>query len=201
MRPLVIATVVVAWAIGAAQAQEAPLGFSWGSTVADITSMGLPVIDQSEQGGFQLLTLSSAPIEPDDTDFIILAVHSTFGLQKISWVSTDFEGDAFGTAGIAYYFNLKGLLTEKYGTPSDVLEQTGITGVYGDRDEFYQCLEYSGCGAYWSIWSTGNFLISLRIRGISRGNGYISLQYEGPQFGAALEADEAAAADRARRAF
>ncbi len=66
------------------------------------------------------------------------------------------------------------MLTKKYGKPSSHLEISGQE-LYKDYDEFYQCLGYSGCGAYFSVYNFSGGTIGLELIGQSRGEGFLKL--------------------------
>ena len=81
------------------------------------------------------------------------------------------------------------MLSKKYGAPKSSWEQVGLD-LYKDSDEFYQCLKYDGCGQYVSLYEYAGGYISLQIKGVSRGKGYLMIGYESPAFYAAKDAIE-----------
>lgn len=48
---------------------------------------------------------------------------------------------------------MKSKLTAKYGTPTNSYEYIGRK-LWDEYDEFYQCLAYSGCGAWISLFES-----------------------------------------------
>lgn len=59
--------------------------------------------------------------------------------------SEDIENDTYGSEGKEKYENIKTSLRKKYGLPTLKLEVSGLT-LWNEPDEFYQCLDYDGCG-------------------------------------------------------
>ncbi|ORQ01223.1 hypothetical protein B7971_18490, partial [Vibrio cholerae] len=102
-------------------------------------------------------------------------------LVKVAAMSTDFTDDIYGLKGKSNYEQVKSLLTKKYGSPSTHYERVG-GDLYDDADEFYQCLDYSGCGAYLSIFDYAGGVISVQLKGKRRGEGFLTIGYESPQF-------------------
>ena len=78
-------------------------------------------------------------------------------------------------------------LTEKYGKPGNNYQSTG-SKLFKEYDEFYQCLAYSGCGMWITIYESADKSISLEIKGLRRGIGYLVITTEStPQWPQALE--------------
>ena len=76
------------------------------------------------------------------------------GLQKIVVALKTIQGDITGSKGLEQYSSYKEILTKKHGEPLS-LEVTGLA-LYDDPDEFWQCLRYDGCGAYFSAYDLGD---------------------------------------------
>jgi len=94
--------------------------------------------------------------------------------------------DPLGSKGKAEYENIKVTLSKKYGTPSSEYEKIGRK-LFNGPDEFYQCLAYSGCGSWISFFDTDyGPAITLEIKGLKRGTGYLQLGYEGPNWAKAV---------------
>lgn len=67
------------------------------------------------------------------------------------------------------YFNLKEMLTEKYGKPSDVVEKfDGYSQPRDDRSKMYE-VQFDKC-KYYSIWNTnkGEIQLSIEHEGVTR---------------------------------
>lgn len=186
-----------------AQEVGAPFGLTWGAS-ADAVGQALGVVPDPEPlwGRLNSFTSSKAPITPPDTDMILAAVDPEHGLGRVIWISTTIEDDPFGSEGRGRYNALQQVLTEKYGKPSRKTEETGAK-LWKDRDEFYECLDYQGCGLWMSLWEVGTppVLIGLRIKGVRRGTGYVVITYEGPNWDAILDAVKAGEAKAKKDAF
>ena len=162
---------------------DAPIGLTWGAPISDIVSK-YKAKEIIEQNDLIMYELPNPPITlPNFTSYKLLA-HKQLGLIKVV-LSEEITRDPYGVEGKNAYFKYKEALTNKYGKPKDSFEFVGKK-LYEERDEFYQCLKYDGCGYYLSYF--GDHL-SLQLNGIERGKGNLSITYESELF-AKYKADE-----------
>lgn len=186
-----VALVVVLWSpvdSGYARTKisvPAPLGLTWGWTIADLQRNGVKIRSnkRNKTGDGNILTISNTPEQISGTNLVTISVPDGYGLQKVSWSSIIFRNDRSGSKGKARYGELKSALTRKYGPPKSY-EWLSKTKKYAQQiGEFYKCMRVSGCGSWTSYWTT-NYVgsISLKMKGLTTGNGYVSLSYEGPEF-------------------
>ena len=176
---------VALYAPFAAAAQEsfpAPFGLSWGMSEESLQAIGFKKVD--EGGGLTLMTSVTVPKAWSNGETYFVATYES-RLVKATAQSRNFTDDIYGTEGKRVYKELKSLLSNKYGAPPREAEWVGLE-LYDDADEFYQCLDYSGCGAWFSLFEFQNGAIAVEIKGIRRGVGYVSIGYEGPSFSEAL---------------
>ena len=185
-----LATVLVVAALpllANAQAEfPAPFGLTWDMSVSELKAVGFSHTTDSD--GFAMYSSVSVPKAWSKAETYLAMVYKG-RLVKVAAVSTDFTGDTYGSEGKKVYGQMKALLTKKYGAPDTSLERIGIK-LYDEADEFYQCLEYSGCGYYTSIFSYAGGTIGVQLKGKRRGEGYITIGYESPQFESASAAIE-----------
>lgn len=156
----------------------APFGLTWGMSESALKAVGFS--HTTDSGGFTLFSSVSVPKAWSKGESY-LAIAYKGRLVKVAATSTDFTNDVLGSEGKRVYGQMKALLTKKYGAPKSAYEQSGIK-LYDDADEFYQCLEYSGCGYYASIFEYAGGTIGLSLKGKRRGEGYLTIGYESPQF-------------------
>ena len=159
---------------------KAPFGFEWGQTKSDLSYKGVDLLDCSvpESVPIETCKVNNPPKKFSKADFFFLYFASDEGLHKVVMLGKDIKNDAYGTDGKEQYSSLTTSLTKKYGKPSDVFEWTGQE-LYKDADEFYECLNYQGCGTQTSYWLEGvEGTISLELKGVNRGTGYLKLTYE-----------------------
>lgn len=169
---------IVAVGVQAADTFPEPFGLTWGMSEAGLKKLGFTQVNDSE--GLRLFSSVSAPKAWSKAENYV-AVTYKGKLVKAAAVSTDFTDDIFGSEGKSTYEQVKSLLTKKYGSPSTHYERVG-GALYDDADEFYQCLNYSGCGAYLSIFEYAGGVISIQLKGKRRGEGFLTIGYESPQF-------------------
>lgn len=166
-----------------AQENRAPFGFEWGQNLDEIEKITGSKADlELLWGRVHSIDTKSAPSTPPDTHSISLSVDPELGLGRVIWYSTIIFSDAFGRKGKENYQKYKALLSKKYGKPDVSVERFGLK-LWDKADEFYQCLAYDGCGGYMAIW-TGEEgpSVSLKLNGIRRGEGFIDIIYEGPNW-------------------
>lgn len=161
----------------------APFGLSWEMSEAELKEVGFT--HAGDTGGFSLYTSVSAPKAWSKGDRYYGIVYKG-RLVKLTANSTDFSGDIYGSEGKRAYNQLKKILTDKYGAPSTQYERIGLK-LYDDSDEFYQCLEYSGCGMYTSLFNFDRGSIGISLKGKRRGEGYLNIAYESPSFSVAKD--------------
>ena len=75
------------------------------------------------------------------------------------------------------------MLKMKYGEPSNNITSI-FQSLYTEADEVYQCLKYPGCGTIATYWVNKEGIpnISIELQGLSRGQGFIRLVYESPNW-------------------
>ena len=164
----------------------APFGLRWDMSEAELKSVGFS--HTTTNGGLDLYASVSVPKSWSKGD-TYLAVFYQGNLVKLAANSIHFTDDVYGTEGKKTYSQLKNLLTKKYGQPTNQLERVGLS-LYDDSDEFYQCLEYSGCGAYATVFEYAGGTIGISLNGVRRGEGYLTIGYESPAFSRAKRAIE-----------
>ncbi|EGQ7835363.1 hypothetical protein H9W06_004477 [Vibrio vulnificus] len=174
---------VVAAGAQAADTFPEPFGLSWGMSEAGLKKLGFTQVSNS--GGLRIFSSVSAPKAWSKAENYV-AVTYKGKLVKAAALSEDFKNDIYGSEGKSTYEQVKSLLTKKYGSPSTNYERVG-GDLYDDADEFYQCLDYSGCGAYLSIFDYAGGVISVQLKGKRRGQGFLTIAYESPQFLVAKE--------------
>lgn len=157
---------------------DAPLGLKWGMTVAELESKVGAILARHKVDEYtSLYSLKSPPMTlPGFTEYYVL-VHKDFGVIKII-MNEEIKSDTYGTEGKKEYFKYKEALTNKFGKPTDSFERIGMK-VYKDKDEFYQCLKYDGCGFYTSMF--GDHL-AIQLKGEGRGEGVLKITYESELF-------------------
>tara|TARA_B100000963_G_scaffold360948_1_gene394013 strand:- start:1797 stop:2348 length:552 start_codon:yes stop_codon:yes gene_type:complete len=163
---------------------SAPFGFTWSQTKGELEALGIEMTCEIfPDTGINSCTTNSSPKRFSQAEKFYLYLVPGKGLQKVMMIGETIEGDSTGSEGKSRYGKLKSALAKKYGEPENY-ERTGLK-LYDERDEFYQCLEYDGCGMYASYWSNDQLLgaISVQINGLRRGEGWISLTYESKDWG------------------
>ena len=134
-------------------------------TEKDLRKMGVKVtvVEKAPNVDGEVVSLANVKGSPADTYLIRGTISKSDGLVKIEWARHLIVDDIFGDIGRERYFELKKILAKKYGDPQAV-EFFGRT-LYDQRDQFYQCLAYTGCGAYMSLFQpSGGGAISLEVR-------------------------------------
>jgi len=165
-------------ALPAAQQFAPPFGLRWGMRIADLGGLGIKIDSTSKTGNLTVVNVKEMPQAFPDTGVINMLFDRQHGLVKVRWLSTDISDDPTGTRGRAKYGELKKIVMQSRGAPSD---ETMVVGarLFDQEDEFYQCLAYEGCGVWSSLWDqkpSGGVLLS--IEGTGAGSGYVQIDYE-----------------------
>ena len=163
---------------------DGPFGTTWGQSVGELEKAGMICAEKETDSKNDLVTCktSSLPKDISIKDFYYLLFSDTYGLQKVVMISSDITGDITGREGKELYNKYKSVLVKKYSKPTFELETVGVK-LYDEYDEFYQCLAYDGCGSYLSIFEPEEGgAVSIELKGLARGKGYIKLGYEGSKW-------------------
>jgi len=165
----------------------APFGLEWGIFEKDFKAKGI-VASCETSGGLISCEASVVPQSVSVADNYVLVLDSKSGLQKVVMIGKTIDGDSYGSQGKLAYQSIKSTLENKYSSPES-FEYVGRK-LYRDSDEFYQCLAYDGCGKWASYWSVGDDkggFIGLHLKGLRRGQGYITLTYESKDWGLVVD--------------
>lgn len=171
----VLAFAVLFSSNGFALTVEAPAGFKWGQTQAQIKQQGI-TLENCESADFSVSCDTRTAPKP----LLFADLYSLFfvdgRLQKVVIDGNEITGDPSGREGKSLYARVKHRLIAKYGLPSVVEETVGVV-LYDGYDEFYQCLAYTGCGLWVAGWDHDGYVI-IRLKGVSSGTGWLELAYE-----------------------
>ncbi|RDL46190.1 hypothetical protein DN730_03905 [Marinomonas piezotolerans] len=160
-----------------------PFGLKWGMSNQELIQAGFN--SPRPTGQFEYLTSVTTP-KPWSKGDQYLALTYKSNLVKLIVSSNTFTADLYGSEGKALYESVNSIMTKKYGQPSDKLEYVGMK-LYDDADEFYQCLDYDGCGAYVTQYQISGGFLAVEIEGQGRGKGFVKITYESPEFYVAKE--------------
>ena len=158
---------------------DAPFGLAWGKSQSELEAKGAEIYGCAEKDNNFIVCKTKTPPKPVSfSDFYFLYFHSTKGLQKVIMVGEIITEDIYGSEGKKLYAQIKAGLTKKYGERSDGGEHIGLK-LYDEYDEFYQCLAYTGCGLWVSLWEddSGGTVV-VQLKGYSRGKGWVQIVYE-----------------------
>lgn len=170
-----------------AYSQEGPFGLYWGESESQIKARGVSLVQNKRDGEFVFFRTNKTPKNLSVADVYSLIVHDRYGLQKVTSYSKDVKDDITGSEGKKLYSQFKDSISEKYGSPKDSIEYSARR-LYREYDEFYQCLRYTGCGNWSTFWNLDDKgVISIELKGLGRGVGFIILSYEGPNWSRAVD--------------
>lgn len=183
-----IFSVVLIFFSGSSVASGGPFGLSWGMSKSEVQDSGVALTEMDSLGFASLSQYStgSLPKNLSDAKSYNLLFESDIGLVKVVMISETISGDVYGSAGKARYDELKGVFTRKYGNPTQEREVSGME-LWDEPDEFYECLAYDGCGYWISLFQKNGSVYSVNLKGLGRGEGYITVGFESPQWSDALD--------------
>jgi len=170
----------------AADGDDAMLGFKWGMSAQDVRATGANLKKEETDKNLELYEASSVPKPLSEFETYMLTF-SDGKLVKILAIGKKISDDPTGSRGKERFETLASAMKEKYGKPTNNYQRIG-TMLYKEYDEFYQCLAYSGCGQWASVFEIKDKDVVLKIKGIRRGIGYITITAEAtPQWSDALD--------------
>ena len=186
-RTLIFASLlIVSFAAPAADGDEALFGLRWGMSPSDVKAVGVTLTKDKAERNLETYRTTSLPKNISDSEGYSL-IFANGKLVKLWSVSRNIEGDPSGSSGKERFETIRSSLTQKYGTPT-INRQTVGNKLYDEYDEFYQCLAYKGCGVWVALYETKDKTVSIQLKGLRRGTGYIDITAEAtPQWDRALE--------------
>jgi len=176
----------------------APLGLKWGESKESIIKNYGATSANKNESRLKLYSLTNPPIKVPGFDELYGVVDDKYGLVKVVMVES-ISNDAYGSHGIEQYKKYSAILTKKYGRPTDKFEYIGKK-LYKESDEFYQCLNYQGCGSYSSFYKpTDKAVVGLELKGNRRGEGYLTINYESSLFDKVLQEKDNDSSEKAEQ--
>lgn len=160
-----------------------PFGLSWDMSSEELKKYGF--VKKNSSTDFDIYSSYRAPKSWSQAESYVALTYND-KLVKVVANTRKFSKDIYGSKGKSVYKSVNELLVNKYGEPDSVSEVVG-NKLYDEKDEFYQCLKYSGCGYFFSSYSVGGGSIFVQLEGVRRGEGFLSITYESPYFIHALE--------------
>ena len=183
---LLLALLLVGASSFAADGDDAMFGLKWGMTPAAVKALGATLTKIKGERNLETYKTGSLPKNLSDIESYVL-VFADSKLVKLSAIGTNIVNDPAGSSGKERFELLNSALTDKYGKPSNNYQNIG-NKLFNESDEFYQCLAYSGCGMWVSIYNSADKDISVELKGQRRGSGYVTLTAESkPQWSMALD--------------
>lgn len=170
----------------AADGDEAMFGLKWGMSPNEVKALGTTLTKTKAERNLETYKTGSLPKNLSDIESYLL-IFADGKLVKMVAIGKDIVNDPTGSGGKERFESLTSALTEKYGKPSNNYQSVG-NKLFKEYDEFYQCLAYSGCGMWSSVYEPTDKDISVDLKGQRRGSGYIVLTVESkPQWSRALD--------------
>jgi hypothetical protein len=169
---------------GASEGFPEPFGLTWGMSDAALIKLGF-TRPSTDTGPLHLFISKVAPKPWSEAETYAVVTYND-QLVKVVAISKSFTDDIAGDEGKAAYEKINRVLTNKYGKPASHMEVVGAK-LYTEYDEFYQCLNYTGCGAYFTSYHVAGGTVGVNLIGQSRGTGFLKVTYESPAFAKALD--------------
>lgn len=167
--------------------KEAPFGLKWGMSEEQLESEGITLTEATREEGVVSYTTSELPRNLSEIDFYQVFFSEKRGLQKITVLGETIKNDARGSKGKETFDYYVDIVSDRYGQPTQEIDYIGIK-LYKDPDEFYQCLAYDGCGLWATLWEERKGVNSMvQVKGISRGEGFVTIHIEGPKWKTVLK--------------
>lgn len=183
---LVLTIAVLSAQTHAADGDDALFGLKWGMTVSEVKAASSNLSKLRGERNLETYKASSVPKPLSDVEAYMF-IFADGKLVKMWAVGKDIVGDPTGSIGKERFEALRGALNDKYGKPTQNYQSIG-NKLFKEYDEFYQCLAYSGCGMWVSVFETPDKAIIVELKGLRRGTGYLEVTSESkPQWSNALD--------------
>tara|TARA_B100002019_G_C21085427_1_gene505902 strand:- start:58 stop:711 length:654 start_codon:yes stop_codon:yes gene_type:complete len=172
---------------------DAPLGVKWGLTKYQLNGMSVKLSDcEILENGVEMCKATNTPKSLSFADSVFFYFHYKKKTLEAVYVSgKTIENDVYGSQGKEDYDKVKASLYKKYpessGYTHTEYEVMGLN-LYDQNDEFYQCLNYEGCGYWISFVSGMENSVYFQLNGIGRGLGYLGVKWESPEWEKMLDA-------------
>ena len=164
------------------------LGLEFGQTVAQVEAKGVVLKKhQEDKSGFVVYVASDIPSPVPGFELYALTFFDSL-LVHVKLIGKNINNDAYGIAAKAAFDKLFVSLKKKYKVTREMM-QVGAK-LYKDPGEFFECLNYPGCGMWAVIMEGDGRSLILELKGNKRASGYLSLTIEGPSFDAAIAVSE-----------
>jgi hypothetical protein len=183
-------------------ADEAVFGLAWGQTPAQVQAQGIALTLEKTQGHLQVFsTRSPLPQGLKDASGYMLGFDDQKGLVKVRSLQI-FVQDPDGSRGRATFDRLASVLASKYTRdPAHSMQVVGQR-LYTKPDEFYQCLDYAGCGLWAQTFMAPTKRVMIQLDGLKPGTGSLSITVEAyPAFEQSLAKTQAEQAQAERNAL
>jgi hypothetical protein len=108
-----------------------PFGLTWGVTRAEVEGLGVQLTELPQDSGWgKAFSARNLPKALGDMESAVLAFGYDDRLWRVGAVSKSWENDGYGSRAVARFDELKGLLSERYGTGEPVMKRPA--------NEFYE---------------------------------------------------------------
>jgi len=166
----------------------AMFGLDWGMTPPQVLDLGIRLTYEQSDRNFEIYSTSSLPQNLKGSEDYKLLFDDTRGLVKIGMICRNIIDDPEGMKGKARFEMLASILERQYKEDKSAGLQASGLRVYKLPNEFYECLEYEGCGTWHKLFRGSNKVILLILKGIKHGIGFIELAVEAsPAYAESME--------------
>jgi hypothetical protein len=181
MRGFLVAAIAVFFATHAmAQTplpSPGPFGLTWGVTRAEVEGLGVQLSEISQDNGWgKAFTAHNLPKALGDMESAVLAFGYDDKLWRVGAVSKSWENDGYGSRAVARFDELKGLLSERYGSGEPVMKRPA-NEFYEKPDNFTYSLYMNERIHAWG-WENADMDIEVSLRASTMNTIYYLLIYE-----------------------
>ena len=163
---------------------DAMFGLQWSMTTSQIKGMGIHLTYDSTVSGISGYKTDSLPKNHSMAEGYVLYFFKD-SLVKILMVGKTIDEDYYGIKGKEIFDQVFDQISSKM-TVNRKITYIGKK-LYDELDEFYQCLDYGGCGAWVAFFTGENQRVQLELLGLKRGEGYLKIVSESFKFGDIVE--------------
>jgi len=176
----VLLCTALSWAGG-----DALFGLRWLSSPSQVRAQGVKLKLAHSNEYLWSYTTDTLPKSHSLGESYVLAFYRDSVLVKLSMITVSFTNDPYGSEGKAKF----DLVLTQLSNKMKVKNKFCYVGakLYQENDEFYQCLNYPGCGSWVAFLFDDTKTVMLQLKTLRRAEGYIVLTAEANEFGKVAE--------------
>jgi len=159
---------------------DAPYGFNWGQSQAEVSRMGY-LLFCDEGVPIAGCSASQGTLQDETKPTYWLSFDQDHGLQRIELTVTRIENSSAGAGARHGYSELKKAISLTLGEPESF--EWAQEGLVEEPERFFDCISSTECGAWVSFWRPeGGGVAVLELKGTGTGGATIHIAFDSKMY-------------------